>query len=88
VPIEVSPHRWAYDSYDVAIQATSSNYVQVLDGRVEYLSIPFRYVWPAELDLMAEMAGLRLRERWDGWTRQPFTGESRQHVSVWQKPGG
>ncbi|BDT91762.1 hypothetical protein IFM12275_17380 [Nocardia sputorum] len=47
--------------------------------------IPFRYVWPAELDLMAEPAGLRLRERWEGWTREPFTGESRGHVSVWQK---
>ncbi|MDQ4031730.1 MAG: SAM-dependent methyltransferase, partial [Actinomycetota bacterium] len=44
------------------------------------------YVWPAELDLMAEIAGLRLRERWDGWTQEPFTSESRQHVSVWQTP--
>jgi SAM-dependent methyltransferase len=86
VPIQFSPQRWAYDIYDVATQAMSSNYVRVVDGRVEYRSIPFRYVWPAELDLMAEMAGLRLRERWDGWTRQPFNNESRQHVSVWQKP--
>ena len=54
-------------------------------GRGEYTSIPFRYVWPAELDLMAQLAGLRLRERWDGWTRQPFTSESRQHVSIWEK---
>ena len=53
---------------------------------VEYRSTPFRYVWPAELDLMAQLAGLRLRERWDGWTREPFTSESRQHVSIWQMP--
>jgi hypothetical protein len=48
--------------------------------------MPFRYVWPAELDLMARLAGMRLRDRWAGWTREPFTGESRQHVSVWEKP--
>ena len=64
----------------------SSNYVEVVDGRASTRSIPFRYVWPAELDLMAQIAGLRLRDRWDGWTRQPFTSESRQHVSIWEKP--
>jgi SAM-dependent methyltransferase len=86
VPFHVSPTRWSFDVYDVATQAMSSNYVEVADGRGEYWSIPFRYVWPAELDLMAQLAGLRLRERWDGWTREPFTSESRQHVSVWEKP--
>jgi len=85
VPFHVSPTRWAFDVYDVATQAMSSNYVQVVDGRGEYTSIPFRYVWPAELDLMAQLAGLRLRERWDGWTREPFTSESHQHVSIWEK---
>ena len=48
--------------------------------------MPFRYVWPAELDLMARLAGMTLRERWSGWQREPFTSESRQHVSVWEKP--
>jgi SAM-dependent methyltransferase len=85
VPFHVSPTRWAFDVYDVATQAMSSNYVEVVDGRGTYTSIPFRYVWPAELDLMAELAGLRLRERWDGWSREPFTSESRQHVSIWEK---
>jgi hypothetical protein len=42
-------------------------------------------VWPSELDLMARLAGLTLRERWSGWKREPFTSESRKHVSVWQK---
>ena len=88
VPFHVSPTRWSFDLYDVATQAMSSNYIEVVDGRGEYRSIPFRYVWPAELDLMAELAGLRLRERWDGWTRDPFTSESRQHVSIWEKPVG
>jgi SAM-dependent methyltransferase len=86
VTFQVSPTRWAFDIYDVVTQAQSSNYVQVVDGRGEYRSIPFRYVWPAELDLMAQLAGLRLRERWENWTRQPFTSESRQHVSIWEKP--
>jgi len=86
VPFQVSPTRWAFDLYDVSSQAMSSNYVEVVDGRGQYRSIPFRYVWPAELDLMAQLAGMRLRERWDGWTRQPFSSESRQHVSIWGKP--
>ena len=86
VPFHVSPTRWAFDAYDVATQEMSSNYVEVVDGRGEYHSIPFRYVWPAELDLMAQLAGLRLSERWDGWTQEPFTGESGRHVSIWEKP--
>jgi hypothetical protein len=64
----------------------SSNYIEVVDGRGSYRSIPFRYVWPAELDLMAQLAGLRLRERWEGWVREPFTSESDGHVSIWEKP--
>ena len=86
VPFHVSPTRWAFDIYDTATQAMSSNYVTIDGGRGEYRSIPFRYVWPAELDLMAQLAGMRLRDRWEGWAREPFTSESRQHVSVWEKP--
>ena len=86
VPFDAGPGRWAFDIYDTATQAMSSNYVTVSGGRGKYRSIPFRYVWPAELDLMARLAGLRLRERWGGWAREPFTGDSRQHVSVWEKP--
>ena len=48
---------------------------------------PCRYVWPAELDLMAQLAGMTLRERWSDWTRKPFTADSITHVSVWEKPG-
>ena len=54
------------------------------DGKVEVFSLPFRYVWPSELDLMARVAGMTLRERWSGWTREPFTSESPSHVSVWE----
>ena len=54
-------------------------------ARVEAFSAPFRYVWPAELDLMARLAGMSLLERWNDWDRSPFTSESRSHISVWEK---
>lgn len=55
------------------------------NGRTEVLSVPFRYVWRAELELMARLAGLTLRERWRGWHREPFTSDSTADVSVWTK---
>jgi hypothetical protein len=86
LPWQVSPERWVLYSYDLATQAMRGQYVDFADGRGEYSTIPFRYVWPAELDLMAQLAGLRLRERWGGWRREAFTSDSRQHVSIWEKP--
>ncbi|GAB2963871.1 class I SAM-dependent methyltransferase [Streptomyces pseudoechinosporeus] len=85
VPFRISPTQWAFDIYDVATQAMSSNYVTIVDGRAKHEYYPFRYVWPSELDLMARLAGLRLRDRWEDWDRTPFTSESRRHVSVWEK---
>jgi SAM-dependent methyltransferase len=86
VPFRVGPDGWAYDVYDPATQGMSSNYVEITDGRGELTSIPFRYVWPSELDLMAQLAGLRRRDRWADWNRAPFTGDSEKHISVWEKP--
>ena len=86
LPLYVSKTRWGFDEYDVASQGLTSHHFEVVDGRVERVSIPFRYAWPSELDLMAELAGLRLRGRWSGWKREPFTSDSRKHVSVWEKP--
>ena len=86
VPFETGQERWGFDLYEVATQAMSSNYVTINGSRAEFTSIPFRYVWPAELDLMARLAGMRLRDRWEGWRREPFTSESRQHISIWEKP--
>lgn len=88
VPFHISDTRWAFDTYDVATQAMSSHYVTLVDGRPEHWSVPFRYVWPAELDLMARLAGMRLRDRWEDWTGAPFTSESGKHVSVWEKQAG
>ena len=74
------------DEYDVATQAMWSHHASFRsDGRVERFSMPFRYVWPAELDLMARIAGMRLVHRWADWSRAPFTSESPSHVSVWEK---
>jgi SAM-dependent methyltransferase len=87
VVFDVSERHWGIDEYDVANQGLVSHHLTIGDDGPEVAAVPFRYAWPAELDLMAEMAGLRLRERWAGWAREPFTGESRQHVSVWEKSG-
>jgi Methyltransferase domain len=81
----VTPAHLGFDEYDVASQGLVSHHYWVVDGRLETFSAPFRYVWPSELDLMARLAGMRLRERWGDWTRAPFDGDSRQHVSVSEK---
>jgi len=86
-PFHVSETYWGFDEYDVATQGLISHHLSIADdGSAEHFSIPFRYVWPAELDLMAQLAGMRLRERWAGWDRDPFTNDSDTHVSVWEKP--
>lgn len=75
----------SFDEYDVSGQGLISHHYGVADSPLELRSIPFRYVWPAELDLMARIAGMTLSERWASWTREPFTGDSTKHVSVWTK---
>jgi SAM-dependent methyltransferase len=84
-PFTVTPTYLGIDEYDVVHQGLISHHYTVTDGKLDINSVPFRYVWPAELDLMARIAGMRLRERWGGWAREPFTSESRKHVSVWEK---
>ncbi|HTT87756.1 MAG TPA: methyltransferase domain-containing protein [Acidimicrobiales bacterium] len=81
----VTPTHLGIDELDVVSQRGVSRHYMVFDGRFSIFSTPFRYVWPAELDLMAEMGGMTLVGRWGGWEREPFTAESTRHVSVWQK---
>jgi hypothetical protein len=81
----VTPTHLGFDEYDVASQGLVSHHYWVVDGQLEFRSVPFRYVWPSELDLMARLAGMTLRERWSDWTRAPFTSDSTSHVSVWEK---
>jgi len=80
----VSPTRLGFDEYDLAAQILYSHHYWDEDGRLETFSAPYRYVWPSELDLMARLAGMTLRERWSDWHRAPFTSDSTSHVSVWQ----
>ena len=82
---KVTPTHLGFDQIDVATQTSISHHYFMVDGRLETFSSPFRYVWPSELDLMARLAGMTLRERWSDWDREPFTSESRSHVSVWEK---
>ena len=91
VPFTMAPGRegggyMGFDQYDVVTQQFTSNHVTVsADGKGQFRRIPLRYAWPAEMDLMARIAGLSLKYRWAGWDRSPFTAESTKHVSVWQK---
>jgi len=85
-PFTVEPDRWGFDEYDVVSQGLVSHHLWDADGVLRRLSMPFRYVWPSELDLMAELAGMTLEERWSGWDRGPFTDVSDSHVSVWRLP--
>jgi SAM-dependent methyltransferase len=84
IPFRAEPDGISFDEYDVVTQRFSSQHYLFRDGRVDAFPFEFRYAWPAELDLMARIAGMSLEHRWDGWRRQPFTRLSRSHVSVWR----
>lgn len=81
-----TPAHLGFEEYDVAAQIAVSHHYWTVEGRLEKFSSPHRYAWPSELDLMARLAGLRLRGRWADWNRMPFTSESRSHISVWEMP--
>jgi SAM-dependent methyltransferase len=84
-PFTVEPGRVGIDEYDVVTQGLVSHHYALAEGDVRTVAMPFRYVWPSELDLMAQLAGMRLRERWAGWRREPFDAASTSHVSVWER---
>lgn len=87
VPFDVSAEHTGFDTIDVvAQQLTSHHYTREPDGSIRYGAGHFRYAWPAELDLMARLAGLEFESRWGGWDRSPFTDASDAHVSVWRRP--
>jgi Methyltransferase domain len=86
LPWRADPHGISYYVYDTVTQRLSGQHYFLVDGRVQPSPIEMRYVWPAELDLMARLAGMRLQSRWAGWRREPFTALSPAHVSVYEKP--
>jgi SAM-dependent methyltransferase len=85
-PFTVTPEHVGFDTFDIARQRLTSHHYWVRGAEASVFQTEHRYAWPAEFDLMAQLAGMTLRERWADWDRQPFTGESRKHISVWQKP--
>jgi SAM-dependent methyltransferase len=85
-PFHVGSEHVGFDEYELAEQGLVSHRYRIGADRAEAVAMPFRYVWPAELDLMAQLAGMRLEARWGDWDRQPFTSESAKHLSVWEKP--
>ncbi|WP_454851971.1 class I SAM-dependent DNA methyltransferase [Promicromonospora soli] len=89
VPFTMAPDEGGgylgFDRYDVATQLFTSNHVTVTPDRGEFRVVPFRYAWPAEMDLMARIAGMRLKHRWADWDRSRFEHESTKQVSVWEK---
>ncbi|GAA1880900.1 class I SAM-dependent DNA methyltransferase [Lapillicoccus jejuensis] len=88
VPFDVGDEHLGFDTYDVVTQqGTSHHYTRETDGRFRYGTSNFRYVWPAELDLMAALAGLTLERRTADFAGAPYTGESTSHVSVWRTAG-
>jgi SAM-dependent methyltransferase len=81
-----TPTHLGFEEYDLVSQIAWSHHYWVVDGALTTFSTPHRFVWPAELDLMARLAGLELVGRWEDWHRRPFTATSPRHVSVWCKP--
>ena len=82
----VGGEHWGIDEFDVVDQKLVSHHFTATGGGFRHDRVPLRYVWPSERDLMARLAGLRLRDRWGDWRGAPFTAESAAHVSVWEKP--
>jgi SAM-dependent methyltransferase len=80
-----SPTRLGFDELDISTQSGVSHHHWIAGGERVTFSVPYRYVWPSELDLMARLAGLTLSARWGDWNGEPFTSGSTKHVSVWEK---
>jgi len=82
----MTPEHLGFDEYDVVTQAAVSHHYWLADGKPSVWSMPWRYVWPSELDLMARLAGMTSHARWGDWSGESFTADSTKHISVWQKP--
>jgi SAM-dependent methyltransferase len=85
VPFDVRRGHVGFDTLDTATQRGVSHHYVVRGTNSGQHDAPFRYAWPAELDLMAEIAGMRLCERWADWDRSPFTSDSAKHISAWER---
>lgn len=87
VPFDVSDEHLGFDTFNlVTQQATSHHLNRRSDGTYQRGTHNYRYVWPSELDLMAQLAGMELERRTEDWAGTPFTSDSEAHVSVWRLP--
>jgi hypothetical protein len=86
LPWRADPGGLSYYVYDVVTQRLSGQHYYLEDDGIRASPTEMRYAWPAELDLMARLAGMQLEHRWSGWDREPFTALSPSHVSVYAKP--
>lgn len=78
-------NHWGIDDFDLPRQTYSSNHIWMENDKIEKLTVPFRFAWPEEMDLMARIAGMKLENRWGDWDRSQFTNLSERHISVWRK---
>src|SRR3954471_22504545 len=85
LPWRADPTGMSFYVYDTVTQRMDGQHFYIEDGAFRPSPIERRYAWPSELDLMARIAGMRLEHRWGGWRREPFTGLSPSHVSVYVK---
>jgi SAM-dependent methyltransferase len=86
LPFDVSATHLGFDTIDIATQRGVSHHYFLGGSRASTFESPYRYAWPAELDLMAQLAGMQLRDRWADWDKTPFDSESTKHISVWELP--
>lgn len=85
-PAHMSEEHVCLDEYvDLVNQISVSHHFYVEGDTARTLSGAFRYVWPSELDLMAQLAGMRLESRWANWQRAEFADDSLSHISVYRK---
>jgi SAM-dependent methyltransferase len=73
--------------HDPVEQVSTSQHVFITEAGIKLYPVKVRYAWPAELDLMARLAGLELKSRWSGWDQSEFTAQSGKHVSVYGRLG-
>ncbi len=86
-PMSLGDGHLVFDTYDLTTQhCTSHHYWREADGTTRYGAGNFRYIWPSECDLMAQLAGLELEARYADWDKSAFTSDSESHVSIWRKP--
>lgn len=83
---DCSLDHWGIDEFDIVTQQYTSHHIRMTNDTFTRNSVPFRFAWPAEFDVMAKFAGFGLENRWSDWLKSPFTRLSKSHISIWQKP--